>query len=180
MVERKSWIKREQCGETAMAELSALEDYRDRVRDTTIDDKTLLSTDYFNHFNEVIMLLSMVGDMPEMVDEIVAWTPKTYRQHFETSGLAFAPLAIEAYEHVPAEYRLAFDETINEMNSLIVEAVANLAPLQDDPEMLAFTAGDYWRRLQDLVDRGSAIVHGNLHDSRPGATLDQSAIDDLF
>jgi len=163
-----------------MQDTSMLDLFRQRVRDTTIDDRTLLSTDYFNHFNEVIMLLSMVGDMPDMLDEITAWTPKTYKQHFEDSGLAFAPLAIEAYDVVPSEYRVPFDETVNEMNSLIVEAVATLSPMRDDPEMLGFTAADYWQRLQALVDRGSAIVHGSVGDSNPAATLDQSQIDDLF
>ncbi|WP_029011671.1 hypothetical protein [Niveispirillum irakense] len=157
-----------------------LDQYRLLVRNTTIDDRTLLSTDYFNHFNEVIMLLSMLGDMPDMLDDIVAWIPKTYRQHFETSGLAFAPLAIEAYEYVPPEFRVAFDENVNEMNSLIVEAVANLSALRDDPDMLGFTAGDYWQRLQAMVDRGSAIVHGSLQDDNPEVTMDQSEIDDLF
>jgi len=157
-----------------------LDQYRLLVRNTTIDDRTLLSTDYFNHFNEVIMLLSMVGDMPDMLDEIVAWTPRTYKQHFETSGLAFAPLAIDAYDHVPPEYREPFDETVNEMNSLIVEAVATLSPMRDDPVMLGFTAADYWQRLQALVDRGSAIVHASISDSNPEATMDQSEIDDLF
>ena len=157
-----------------------IDQYRLLVRNTTIDDRTLLSTDYFNHFNEVIMLLSMLSDMPDMLDDIVAWIPKTYRQHFETSGLAFAPLAIEAYDHVPMEYRGAFDENVNEMNSLIVEAVATLSPLRDDPDMLSFAAGDYWQRLQALVDRGSAIVHGSIQDSNPDVTMDQSEIDDLF
>ncbi|OYQ35846.1 hypothetical protein CHU95_06135 [Niveispirillum lacus] len=163
-----------------MQDTSMIDHYRQLVRNTTIDDRTLLSTDYFNHFNEVIMLLSMVSDMPEMLDEIVAWTPKTYRQHFEDSGLAFAPIAIEAFDHVPPEYRVPFDETINDMNSLIVEAVATLSAMRDDPDMLGFTAGDYWRRLQELVDRGSAIVHGSVQDHNPAVTMDQSEIDDLF
>lgn len=163
-----------------MQDTSMLDHYRQLVRDTTIDDRTLLSTDYFNHFNEVIMLLSMLGDMPDMLDEIVAWTPKTYRQHFEDSGLAFAPLAIQVFDHVPMEYRGPFDDTINDMNSLIVEAVATLSPMRDDPDLLGFTAGDYWRRLQELVDRGSAIVHGSVQDHNPAVTMDQSEIDDLF
>jgi len=157
-----------------------LDHYRRLAQDTTIDSTTLLSTDYFNHFNEVIMLLSMLGDMPDMLDEIRAWQPKSYRQHFAQSGLAFAPLAIDAYDHVPPEYKLPFDATIDEMNAMIAEATATLTSMQDDPDMFAFTAADYWQRLQALVDRGSAIVHGNVGGSTPGATLDQSAIDDLF
>lgn len=159
-----------------MPDVLMLDHFRRLVRDTTIDDNTLLSTDYFNHFNEVIMLLSMLGDMPDMLEEIRAWQPKTYREHFAASGLAFAPLAIEAYEYVPAEFRVPFDANTDEMNALIAEAVEVLDGMKDDPDMLGFTAADYWQRLQRLVDKGSAIVHGSL----PQASLDQSEIDALF
>ena len=46
--------------------------YRERVVGTTIDSFTLLSTDYFNSFNEVIMLLGMVPAMPAMLDDVRA------------------------------------------------------------------------------------------------------------
>ena len=159
-----------------MPDTPMLDHYRRLAKETTIDGNTLLSTDYFNHFNEVIMLLSMLGDMPDMLEDIQAWRPKSYRQHFEESGLAFAQLAIECYDHVPPEYRIPFDATIDEMTALIQEAATTLDGLKADPDMLGFTAADYWQRLQALVDRGSAIVHG----SAPNASLDQSAIDDLF
>lgn len=165
-----------------MTDAALLDQYRALVQNTTIDDRTLLSTDYFNHFNEVIMLLSMLGDMPDMLEEIRNWKPKTYSQHFEDSGLGFAPLAIEAYSHVPPEYRVPFDKTVEELNATIAEAVTALDAVQHDPEMLKFLADDYWQRLQRLVDRGSAIVHGSItgHGVDDGVTLDQSAIDDLF
>ncbi|HYE48406.1 MAG TPA: hypothetical protein VEB20_02365 [Azospirillaceae bacterium] len=159
-----------------MPDLPMLDHYRRLTKDTTIDSNTLLSTDYFNHFNEVIMLLSMLGDMPDMLEEIAAWQPKTYREHFEGSGLAFAPLAIECYDHVPPEFREPFDATVAEMTAMIQESVGMLEAVKDDPDALGFTAADYWQRLQALVDRGSAIVHGSM----PAATLTQSAIDDLF
>lgn len=163
-----------------MPDVPMIDHYRRLAQDTTIDSKTLLSTDYFNHFNEVIMLLSMLGDMPEMLDDIRAWRPKTYAEHFEQSGLGFAALAIEAYDHVPADFRAAFDQTIGELDTTIAEAVEALNALTDDPEIFAFTAQSYWQRLQILVDQGSAIVHGSIAGSQPTATLDQSAIDDMF
>jgi len=159
-----------------MPDTTMLDHYRRLAEDTTIDSTTLLSTDYFNHFNEVIMLMSMLADMPEMLDDIKAWAPKTYQQHFQGSGLHFAPIAIDAYEHVPAEFRGPFDQTVDELNMTIAEAVAMLDDLKDDQDQFAFMATDYWQRLQRLVDRGSAIVHGSFEN----CTLDQSAIDDLF
>jgi hypothetical protein len=163
-----------------MPDVPMLDHYRRLAQDTTIDSNTLLSTDFFNHFNEVIMLLSMLADMPDMLEEIRAWRPKTYREHFEQSGLAFAPLAIEAYDHVPPEFRGAFDATVDDLNATIAEGMAALEDMAADPDMFAFTASSYWQRLQALVDQGSAIVHGSIAGSQPSATLDQSAIDDLF
>jgi hypothetical protein len=153
-----------------------LEHYRERVRDTTIDSSTLLSTDYFNLFNEVIMLLGMLPDMPDMLDEVSAWQFKTYSQHFAESGLAFAPLAIEAYPHAPPATLVAFEQTIDRMHSTIEEAKCALHDdlAAGDMDSFAGKAIGYSMELQRLVDTGSAIVHGQ------DRTLDQSAIDDLF
>jgi hypothetical protein len=43
--------------------------YQEKVRDTNINEQTLLATDYLNHFNEIVMLLEMVPDMPEMLED---------------------------------------------------------------------------------------------------------------
>jgi hypothetical protein len=152
------------------------EHYRERVQGTTIDSSTLLSTDYFNLFNEVIMLLGMLPDMPDMLDEVSAWQFKTYSQHFAESGLAFAPLAIEAYPHAPPATLTAFEQTIGKMHTTIEEAKRVLHDdlAAGDMDIFAGKAIGYSMELQRMVDTGSAIVHGQ------DRTLDQSAIDDLF
>lgn len=153
-----------------------LEQYRERVKGTTIDPGTLLSTDYFNLFNEVIMLLGMLGDMPDMLDEVIGWKFRTYEQHFAESGLAFAPLAIEAYPHSPPSAREHFERTIQRMHDTVEEAKMVLADARDqgDMEILADQAINYSMMLQQMVDTGSAIIHGI------DGIMDQSAIDDLF
>ena len=45
-----------------------------RVKGSNIDETTLLATDYLNHFNEIVMLLEMVPDMPEMLEEVKAFS----------------------------------------------------------------------------------------------------------
>ncbi len=160
----------------AMPDTPMLAHYRRLTENTTIDSRTLLSTDYFNHFNEVIMLLSMVGDMPEMLDDIKAWRPLSYCEHFARSGLAIAPLAAECYAHVPGEFRVPFDATIDELNATIAEGVEALEAAKADPALFGHLANEYWRRLQDLVDRAGAIVHG----MAPCGAMDQDAIDALF
>jgi len=40
---------------------------------------TGLATDYLNHFNEAIMLLEMIPDMPECAEDFLQWRPLSYR-----------------------------------------------------------------------------------------------------
>jgi len=44
-----------------------------KTEGTTINSQTLLATDYLNHFNEVVMLLEMIPDMPDMMDMVQEW-----------------------------------------------------------------------------------------------------------
>lgn len=39
--------------------------WAERLRVANINPRTGLATDYLNHFNEAVMLLEMVPDMPE-------------------------------------------------------------------------------------------------------------------
>jgi hypothetical protein len=114
--------------------------------------------------------------MPDMLDDVSAWEFKTYAQHFQESGLALAPLAIEAYPHAPATLLVRFEQTIEKMRSTIEEAKLVLRDELESGDMDVFAgkAIGYSMELQRLVDTGSAIVHGQ------DRTLDQSAIDDLF
>jgi len=152
------------------------EHFQARVAGTTIDGGTLLSTDYFNNFNEVIMLLGMLTEMPEMIGDIDAWQFRTYEQHFAESCLPFAALAIEAYAHVPPAIRGRFEETIAEMHDTVDEARGALGPLaaKADPDRFKLSVLAYAARLKGLIDTGSSIVHGTDQIS------DQSAIDAMF
>src|ERR1700754_419764 len=68
------------------------------LRAANINPRTGLATDYLNHFNEAIMLLEMVPDMPECVEDFLTWTPLSYAEHFWASNFKARDLAIEAYE----------------------------------------------------------------------------------
>ena len=152
------------------------EEYRLKVQGTNIDPRSLLSTDYFNHFNTVIMLLGMLPEMPELLDEIDQWKFITYCQHFQESGLDFAPLAIEAYEHVPAKKREKFERKCEEISNFVEMSRLGLRRLLETQDMDRFAelARRTSRDMQSMVDDGGAIVHG--HEE----ALDQSSIDNLF
>jgi len=139
--------------------------WRDRVRDTNISGKTLLATDYLNHFNEIVMLVEMVPDMAEMIEECRAWVPKDYKQHFRDSGLHDKELAIAAYDHVPRRFREAFEATIQQMNAVVAFTLDRI----DE----AFKAGDEERlrrdcrlaveMMQRIIQVANGIIHGSAH-----------------
>lgn len=151
-------------------------DLSERIAETTIDPRSLLSTDYFNHFNEAIMLLGMVPDMPDVLDEVDAWEFRSYSEHFSRSGLACASLAIEAYDLAPRTQRDRFDKLAVQMSMLIVEARVRLRFALEEGHMdkLRLISELHCLQLQGMIDDGGFIVHGN------EASSDQQAVDELF
>jgi hypothetical protein len=150
--------------------------FKKQVKGTNIIEQTLLATDYLNHFNEIVMLLEMVPDMPEIIEEAKEWTPKSYTDHFNDSTFTEKDLAVAAYEHVPDRYKLPFEQTISQIDRLIEAAVKRLDEIDRtaDPEYLKVTSTDYSRNIQRLMDFASGIIHGGSN------TMDQNEIDHLL
>lgn len=136
--------------------------WQGKVRGTNISPTSLLATDYLNHFNEIIMLLGMVPSMPELVEVCRGWRPKGYVDHFRASGLSDRELAIAAYDHVPARFKVPFEDVIAQMNRVAESALEQLTNAQDagDAQLLAVKADTASRLLQHLHDCASAVIHG--------------------
>ena len=77
--------------------------YRRLVKGTNINETSLLATDY-QIINEIVMILELVPDMPEMIEDAQDWKPATYIEHFEASTFSDKDLAVWAYENAPPEY----------------------------------------------------------------------------
>ncbi|HCK17285.1 MAG TPA: hypothetical protein DHW36_02120 [Thalassospira sp.] len=152
------------------AEFSA---WQKKVEGTNISSTTLLATDYLNHFNEIVMLLEMVPDMPDMIEDCKEWAPKSYQEHFRESAFSDRELAVEAYEHVPAKFRQPFEETIEHLNTIVGHAISQLETIIEtgDDELLRVTAGAVTTSLQKFMDVASGIIHGS------AKTMSQDEID---
>lgn len=147
-----------------------------QVVGTNINPTTLLATDYLNHFNEIIMLLEMVPDMPDILEECAAWQPKDYVAHFRDSCFSDRDLAIAAYAHVPAEWRGRFEDTVAQMDTLALDSISVLRELiaAGDGAAVRVRAVGASRALQRLSDAASAIIHGTepaLHQAEIDALL---------
>lgn len=138
--------------------------YRAKAAGTNVSEQTLLATDYLNHFNEIIMLLEIVPDMPDCLADAQAWQPKSYQDHFRDSSVHDKDLAIAAYDHVPSKYRKPFEETIQAMERLVFSGIERLSSAvgeNADPDVLRLIATTTSRNLQRLMDHASAIIHGS-------------------
>jgi hypothetical protein len=147
-----------------------------RVAGTMINPATLLATDYLNHFNEVIMTIDMVPDMPELLEEVQGWRLRTYAEHFQASGLDYGALAAEAYDHVPAATKRAFEATVMQMRAVIQLALKRLqASLAlNDTEEVRRTAKAAAATLTALCGTANGIIAGARE------TMQQSEIDRLL
>ena len=158
-------------------EEAEFEAFRAKVKGTNIDEQTLLATDYLNHFNEIVMLFDMIPDMPELIEDCRAWQPRSYVDHFHQSTFSDRELAVEAYGKVPSRFRIPFEETIGQINSLILSSTERMeADINAgvDSEILRHNCTIISRAAQVLMDHASAIIHGSHH------TMDQDEIDSML
>lgn len=142
-----------------------------------------LATDYLNVFNEALMLLSLAGDEPEMLEELADWTAPDYATHFQQSGFAARDVIIAAYETAPQAVRAPFDAAAAQLAAAIQKVVAQLTRAQaaggDLPAMIQVVTESLQRdiaRLDALIHGGAEALASNASDGS-GA---QASIDALF
>jgi len=102
------------------------------LRAANINPRTGLATDYLNHFNEAIMLLEMIPDLPECAEEFLAWQPLSYREHFMASHFKTRELAIEAYESADSAIRTEFDNITTTMTSILTAVSTAMREVNQD------------------------------------------------
>jgi hypothetical protein len=151
-----------------------------QLKGTNINSATGLATDYLNHFNEAIMLLEMLPSAPECKEDLLAWRPMSYREHFLASSFKHRDLAIAAYEAVDPAYRRRLDEVADQMSKILI---ATHDGMKGDlaPETLRILAEATTCWLRPLVARAGAVINGEPISTRPSDdAAPQDAIDLLF
>jgi hypothetical protein len=97
-----------------------------------INPITGLATDYLNHFNEAIMLLEMIPDMPDCAEDFLGWQPLSYHDHFTASNFKARELAISAYDAADPAVRDEFDNLTATMTSILLAVGAAMREVQQD------------------------------------------------
>jgi hypothetical protein len=162
--------------------------FRSHTPGTNINEATLLASDYLNHFHELVMLLEAVpAEADVFTEDLLAWRPLTYEEHFSESGFRDKNLAVAAYRRAPPKIRARFDEAVARLHgeavTLIGEVAAELK--SNNKRGLRERCVEAVRRMRILIDEANAIANGETGQNRGdnGANGDvggQAAIDALF
>lgn len=107
----------------------------------------------------------MLNDMPDMVDEVLAWRPGDYRAHFNITKFRDRDLAVEAYEAAPEAVRREFDAGCAEVEAAIRDVQRRL---RRHPDQLSDAAA-FAPFIYELIAAVGGVINGG------GTLLDNSA-----
>ena len=133
--------------------------WAERLRVANINPRTGLATDYLNHFNEAVMLLEMVPDMPECAEDFLTWSPLSYAEHFTASNFKARDLAIEAYEKAEPSVRAQFDHLTDTMTSILTAVGEAMREARHD-KTRATLAEQATGWVKPLVALAGGIING--------------------
>src|SRR6201996_1091127 len=129
------------------------------LRAANINPRTGLATDYLNHFNEAVMLLEMIPDIPECAEDFLGWQPLSYSEHFTASNFKARDLAIEAYGSADPDVRAEFDNITSAMTSILTAVgTAMREAKQDKTRSRLAEQATGW--VKPLVAQAGGIING--------------------
>jgi hypothetical protein len=126
-----------------------------------INPKTGFATDYLNVFNEAVMLFGLLGDMPEIMEELEVWEYLDYKEHFRRSSFQAKELAIAVYDLIPDDVRATFDANSRELGEMIKNAIKEAKELIERGENLTDFSQYTCFELQSCILILDGMIHGN-------------------
>jgi hypothetical protein len=132
----------------------------EQLRAANINPRTGLATDYLNHFNEAVMLLEMVPDMPECAEDFLGWKPLSYAEHFTASNFKARDLAIEAYDTADQRIRAEFDSITTAITSILTAVGEAMRQAQQD-KTRARLAEQATGWVKPLVMQAGGVINGD-------------------
>jgi hypothetical protein len=130
-----------------------------QLRAANINPRTGLATDYLNHFNEAVMLLEMIPDIPECAEDFLGWHPLSYAEHFTASHFKARDLAISAYNSADPIIKTEFDNVTSAMTSILSAVGAAMREAKQD-KTRATLAEQATGWVKPLVAMAGGIING--------------------
>lgn len=144
-----------------------------------INPATGFATDYLNHFNEAIMLLEMLSSCPDCRDDLLAWRPMNYREHFTASRFKGRTMAIAAYDAADTNLRDCLDALAGAMTAVLQATCATIST-DLPPEAAAALADRAATLLKPLIARAGALINGEALTGPGDPAAAQAVVDRLM
>lgn len=138
-----------------------------------VNPATGLASDYLNHFYEPLLLLEHVGDDPDLLDDLAAWSPNSYIGHFGQSGRSDLHSVLAAYRNAQPVVRRRLDNIASEAGQATATALQGLVHTARDGGNISKVAQSLAQMLRRYIHMLDSIIHGRDQDSSPtaGASL---------
>ncbi len=134
------------------------------LRAANINPVTGLATDYLNHFNEVMMLMEMLPDMPDCAEDVLDWAPADYTEHFTNSGFKDKELAVLAYQAAPHPVRAQLVTVVLQIEAEVRRAQDMLC-VEASPPACQAVAALATECIKPLIIAASGAIHGQVEDA---------------
>jgi hypothetical protein len=127
-----------------------------------------IANDFLNQYNEILLLVENLPVLlPEMIEELLAWKSKTYKDYFETSPLPHGDVAIKIYESLNPHFRQLFEAHVQSINAFANAAIAVLADQQHgqrdlSPEYIEAFCAEISKILRDEIEKANEFVNHGL------------------
>ncbi|MET0222467.1 MAG: hypothetical protein ABW213_17595 [Tardiphaga sp.] len=146
-----------------------------QLKAANINPRTGLATDYLNHFNEAVMLLEMIPDIPECAEDFLEWKPLSYAEHFTATNFKARDLVIEAYEQADRDIRTRFDHLTKTMTDILLAVGAAMREAtQDSTRAKLADQATGW--VKPLVAQVGGVING---DFEIEPVPDQAEVDEV-
>jgi hypothetical protein len=123
-----------------------------------------LANDYLNLFNELVMILEQIPQMPELLEDLCAWRPISYQEYFRRSQLPGRHSALAAYEELSPTFRRRFETFVAELDMIALASAASVRrQFRDGPpadmERLTATCSRAGEKMRVILLRASRLVN---------------------
>ncbi len=127
-----------------------------------------MANDFLNQYNEVLLLVENLPVLlPEMVEELLAWKPKTYEEYFTSSPLPGGDIAIKIYHTLDRGFRKKFEAQMVKINKLADKAITVISERNRDREELSAADVELFckqisKKLRSEIEGASKLVNYGL------------------
>lgn len=131
---------------------------------TLVNPVSGLANDYLNLFNELVMMLEQIPQMPELLEDLCAWRPVSYQEYFRKSSLPGRHSALAAYEQLSPNFRRRFETFVAELDVIALASVASVRrQFRDgepqDMERVVATCTRAGEKMRIILIRASRLVN---------------------